>query len=375
MNQRKHIINLLVVGIWFLISSKGIAQNVWIIGKATDYYSHKKIKNVDVSIHQGDTLLSELHSKGSLKIPIHSLGVHKVSFRKEGYIDKFFLISTSDLPKYYLNKKFKIKVDVSLAVIDKIMEDNTLENAVGYIYFNPKYKEFIWDAEYTKRAQIAMDAQIFPLDEVVKLDSSMKAENQSLFYQRGINYYANMQTKPNQWFLDSEIIQSNSKIKAPVIQGYLYGKFTHYLLKEELERVNTIRKEIGLKKENYNDLGEALQDCKRLDTLILNNKYAAVGYWINLSNYSDTTNIEAYTNTIATIQKIAKNWTSPDMTDAELSFYSDLKLVLSSANKLQQKLNYLRPSEIKNPQFYRRELQNFGKDLQRISKNLGFVTD
>ncbi|MEZ4936079.1 MAG: hypothetical protein R2799_00635 [Crocinitomicaceae bacterium] len=364
----------LIFTLMCLISVLSFSQNVWINGATIDYYSNKKVKNVEITVFNGDSLLIQSLSKGKFNLKVGAKGLLKIHFHKNGYIDKYFLLNTSDIPKYYLTKKFKIKADVSMAIVDKYMESNTLENAVGYIYFNPKYKEFIWDAEYTKKAQIAMDSRIFPLEEVVSLDSSLNGNQKSLFYQKGINYYTNLRTHPRLWFNESDLKSPSSRLKGQVQTGYLYGAFTYYLINGNMDSLNLLSQKLSIET-NYNNLVEAIKDCKRLDTLILNTKYAAIGYWLNLCNYTDTSEIRSYVQIVSTINTISKYFVSIEMNDSELSFYTDFQKVIKAAEKLRQKLMYLRPSEIKIRSSFNKELQNFGKQLREFSRNLGISQD
>lgn len=346
-------------------------QNVWIQGKTTDYYSGKKVKGVQIKVLRNDSLIEEYKNQNKIKIHIQERGVIKVLFEKTGYISKYFLINTKAIPSYYADKKFKVKADVSLAVEDKYMEDNSLENAVGYLYFNKKYKGFIWDPEYTKKAQIAMDAQIFPLEEVVELDEKLNPRKSSYFFQKGINFYANISYKPEQLFIESLDLQSKSPIKSPLIQGYLYGKMTYFILTDDLNGVNTCAKNLNQEQKEYTSIVEAFKDCKRLDTLVLNNKYAAIGYWLNLVNYCDTNDLKHFIQIVSTIEQIQKHFVSIEMTDAELSFYSDFRNALKSGERFKQKINYLRPSELEDPSSYTKELGDFKQQISKLAENSG----
>ena len=172
------------------------SQNILLKGKTVNYYNNKKVKGVQISIYKDDSLVQKILSKGNYKIRIQTKGILKVVFTKEGFIEKHFLINAKEIPKYYLDKKYIVKAEVSMTLVDKYMDIDKINTAVGYVYFSSKYQGFIWDPEYTKRAQVAMDAIIFPLDEVVKLDSALNKSNKAYFFQKGINYFINIKTAP-----------------------------------------------------------------------------------------------------------------------------------------------------------------------------------
>jgi hypothetical protein len=345
------------------------AQNVIIKGKTESYFSNKKIKNVQIDISIKDSIINTSISKGTYKIPISAQGIIKVSFKKEGYIDKYFLINTKDIPKYYLEKKYTIKADVSIIKKDKYMEDNTIENAVAYAYFNKKYNGFIWDPEYTKKAQVAMDVKIFPLESVVKLDSSLNRKGKTYFFRNGINYYVNIELNPEQLFSEQINTESASKIKYPVIQGYLYGKFMYQIIQNDLNALNKAHSKIRSNSKPYSSVSEGLKDCKILDTLILQDKYAAIGYWLHLVNYADTAQIEIFCKIAIQLKKIEKHFVNITMTDAELSFYTDIKNTSKRAIQLEQLVSSLKDYEKKDSQFYQEAFLAFKKQVRNLSRN------
>ncbi len=355
----------------------GICQNVWIKGKTVNYYNDKKIKGVTVSIvnNENDSLVNSIYSKGKFKIQLNQQGIYRVVFSKEGFIEKHFLINSSSIPKYYLDKKYTIQTEMSMTQKDKYMESNTLNSAVGYVYYNKKYRGFIWDAEFTKKAQLAMDVQIFPLDEVVKLDSALNRSSRRLYFQKGINYYINIKSKPEQFFKEALIYRSKSKIKDPVLKGYYYGKMTDALLKDDLTTVNSLAPALKGTSATYISLAEALKDCKNLDTLVLNSKYAAVGYWMNLVNYTDTSDIIAFVNISNTLKIIEKEFVSIEMTDAELSFYSDFKNCMKAVEQLSQKIKNSTQSELDNPESYQYQLDGLKEKVRVLAKNCELLKD
>lgn len=351
------------------------SQNILLKGKTVNYYNNKKVKGVQISIYNDDSLVQKILSNGNYKIRIQTKGILKVVFTKEGFIEKHFLINTKEIPKYYLDKKYLVKAEVSMTLVDKYMDINKINAAVGYVYFSKKYQGFIWDPEYTKRAQVAMDAIIFPLDEVVKLDSALNKSDKAYFFQKGINYYINIKTAPEQFFSESTSKLSNSKIKAPVQQGYYYGKFIYSILEEKLELANKSIQIVTGKANQYENLAQGIKDCKRLDTLILDNKYAGVGYWLNLINYVDTSNIIEFTNIAHTISLLDKQFLSIEMSDAELSFYSDFKTVVKAAEILYQRIKNSTKSEIKNPQHYSFALQKLKESVRILGRNNELTKD
>ena len=360
--------NLITI-ISFFFALGLFSQNVILKGKTESYFSNKKIKDVQIQILIGDSLIGEAHSNGSFKIAINTRAIIKVLFKKQDYIDKFFLINTKDIPNYYLNKKFTIKADVSIIRKDKYMEDNTIENAVAYAYFNKKYKGFIWDPEYTKKAQVAMDVQVFPLEEVIKLDSALNPKDQKYYFQNGINFYANLTLKPQQVFREQINIKTKSKIKYPVVNGYLYGKYQYFFIQNELDSLNQITKILSPESPQFEDLGKAFKYCKVLDTMILNNKLAATGFWLNLVNYASDENIKSYAKIAVKIKDIEKKFASIEMTDAQLSFYSDLKNAAKAAVQLDQLVTSLKGYELKDPKNYEHPLKLFREQIKILSKN------
>lgn len=345
------------------------AQNVVVKGQTESYYSKKVIKDVKIKTFLGDSLIGEYYSKGSFKVPIKVLGIVKVLFVKEGYIDKFFLINTQEIPRYYLKKKLTLKADISIIQKDKYMVDNELENAVGYAYYNAKYRSFIWDPEYTRKAQIAMDVQVFPLEEVIQLDSAFNKKGKSYYFQNGINYYVNIKTEPENLFKENINYHSASRIKYPVIRGYLYAKYQYYLIEGHLDSANFVYKKLIPGVVDQNDLGAALKKCKHLDTLILDNKLSAIGFWINLINHASVTKIKDYSNIANQIKSIEKKMASIVMTDAELSFYTDLKKVAKLAVQLNQLIGSLNDHERSDPKNYEIALKNFKEQVRVLSKN------
>ena len=122
-------------------------------------------------------------------------------------------------------------------------------------------------------------------------------------------------------------------------------------------------------------MAQGIKDCKRLDTLILDSKYAGVGYWLNLINYVDTSNIIEFTNIAHTISLLDKQFVSIEMSDAELSFYSDFKKVVKAAEILYQRIKNSTKSEIKNPHHYSFALQKLKESVRILGRNNELTKD
>lgn len=346
-----------------------IPQKVIIKGKTISYYSKKKEKNVKIEVNLADTLIGTYHSNGTFKIPVNKKGIIKISFKKEGFIDKFFLINTKDIPKYLSNKKLNLKADVSIIKIDTNMLDNTIPNSVGYAYFSKKYKAFIWDPEYTKKAQVAMDAKVFPLEEVVKLDSALNPKTKKFYFQNGMNILINHTLVNNQFFPSLDKSTSKSKIKKAVQNGYLYCKFQTAILSNQLDEANSYLTELFPTKTPLSSISEALKSCKELNTTILDDEITAIGYWAGLINNIDSSNISSFSKIAVKIKELEKDFVSISMTDGELSFYSDVKSTAKKAIQLNQLLQSLNDHEKKKPENYQALYRSFIDQFMILIRN------
>ncbi|MDA8714491.1 hypothetical protein OAW23_00810 [Flavobacteriales bacterium] len=75
---------------------------------------------------------------------------YKIEFSKTGYVSKYLVIETTDLPKKG-KKKFKIKVEVVLFASRKGLKMDFLKlNPIGIAKYDSIYKKIKWDEEYTR---------------------------------------------------------------------------------------------------------------------------------------------------------------------------------------------------------------------------------
>jgi hypothetical protein len=76
--------------------------------------------------------------------------VYKFTFSKSGYVTKFLLVDTREIPDNY-KKKSKLKVDVSLFESHKNLDVDFLKTeAMGVANFNFVKKKLTWNQEYTR---------------------------------------------------------------------------------------------------------------------------------------------------------------------------------------------------------------------------------
>jgi hypothetical protein len=111
----------------------------------------KKLNNSNAFLYENNVLIDSIYSeKGKIKFKIEGRNIYKIIFSKNGYIDKFVIINSLEIP---VKKKItdKIKADINLFKsenkIDYIFLDTTPVSIASYNFVK---KKILWDFEYNR---------------------------------------------------------------------------------------------------------------------------------------------------------------------------------------------------------------------------------
>jgi hypothetical protein len=98
----------------------------------------------------GETIDTNVTINGRAFYDMNPGHIYTFTFSKSGYVSKFLLVDTREVPVKY-KKKSKLKVDVSLFEYRKGLDVEFLKTeAMGIANFNFVRKKLTWNQEYTR---------------------------------------------------------------------------------------------------------------------------------------------------------------------------------------------------------------------------------
>jgi len=111
----------------------------------------KKLNNSSAYLFKNNVLIDSIHSKkGKIKFLINDRNLYKIVFSKKGYIDKFIIINSSEIPK---NQKIKDKIKADINLFKSKNNRNYIfldKTPVSIAYYNFVKKKIVWDFEYNR---------------------------------------------------------------------------------------------------------------------------------------------------------------------------------------------------------------------------------
>jgi hypothetical protein len=143
---------LLVIFILFLcLPVIGQERKIRFDAKLTAVEASKKIPVATVSLFVGNKKVdSTVTQNGRCVFNLKENIVYKIEFSKSGYVSKFLLLETTDIPDK-AKKNMTVKVEMTLFTMKPGLEVDFLKTKpIGIAKYEDVYKKIKWDPEYTR---------------------------------------------------------------------------------------------------------------------------------------------------------------------------------------------------------------------------------
>ncbi|MBT6514653.1 MAG: hypothetical protein P8M05_01000 [Flavobacteriales bacterium] len=145
--------SLIIYALLILASLVSGAQEriIKLDAKISAVQSAKKINIATVTLFDNDVRVDSIVTQnGKCIFILKENHRYKIEFSKAGYVSKYLVIETTDLPEKG-KKKFKVKVEVVLFASRQGLKMDFLKlNPIGIAKYESIYKKIKWDEEYTR---------------------------------------------------------------------------------------------------------------------------------------------------------------------------------------------------------------------------------
>lgn len=133
------------------LSSGAQEKTIKLDAKISAVQSAKKINVATVTLFDNNVKIdSTVTQNGRCFFVLKENHRYKIEFNKTGYVSKYLVIETTDLPTKG-KKKFKVKVEVVLFASRKGLKMDFLkQKPIGIAKYESIYKKIKWDEEYTR---------------------------------------------------------------------------------------------------------------------------------------------------------------------------------------------------------------------------------
>jgi len=143
---------LLIILILFLcLPVFGQDRKITFDAKLTAVEASKKIPVATVSLFIGKKKIdSTVTQNGRCLFDLKENVVYKIVFSKTGYVSKFLLLETTNIPKK-AKKKMTVKVEMTLFTEKPGLDVDFLKTKpIGVAQYEDIHKKIKWDPEYTR---------------------------------------------------------------------------------------------------------------------------------------------------------------------------------------------------------------------------------